>query len=77
MAMTRLSYQTLERRARAKLARYGLKVEYHREEDCSWYTVHANENRPHIDWPDDETCYPDVWKLLELTEYLHERYEVE
>lgn len=68
---------SFERQARRRLAKYGLKMEYHRDEDRSWYTIHANEDRPHIDWPDEGENYPDIWKVLELTEYLHERYDVE
>lgn len=70
--MKLLSNQTLEQRARRRLDKFGLKV--HGAKDGSGsYTVYAGPDA----WPDfvgQEKYCADVEKLLELTEYLHERY---
>lgn len=73
--MTWLSDQTLERRARRRLAKYGLKVKKHRGLQGG-YTVFDG---PHacFDLRDTSKWYADIYKLLEFTEYLHERYGVE
>lgn len=70
--MTLLSNQTLERRARHRLDKLGLKV--HKVKGGSGgYIVRAGPEA----WPDfegQEKYCADVEKLLDLTDYLRERY---
>ncbi len=70
--MKLLSNQTLEQRARRRLDKFGLRVHKATDESGS-YTVCAGPDA----WPDfegQEKYCADIEKLLELTEYLHERY---
>ncbi len=70
--MKLLSDRTLEQRARRRLDKFGLKVRKATDGSGS-YTVYAGPDA----WPDfegQEKYCADIEKLLELTEYLHERY---
>ncbi len=70
--MKLLSDQTLEQRARRRLDKFGLKA-HKGKAGSSGYTVCAGPDA----WPDfegQEKYCADIEKLLELTEYLHERY---
>ena len=71
-----LSDRTLERRARRRLAKYGLKVRKHREKGGG-YTAYSDHSTEAYYFEDGERWFADVFKLLDFTEYLHERYEVE
>lgn len=66
--------KSLERRARRRLAKYGLKVRKHRA--GSGYTVY---NDPEVDGlyiEDGEAHFSDIIKLLQLTGKLHEGFEI-
>lgn len=68
-----LSDQTLERRARRRLAKFGLKVKKHRGQQGG-YTVYNDPDAKGNLFGFEETWYTNIYKLLDLTEYLHERY---
>ncbi len=70
---------SLERRARRRLAKYGLKVRYHRNNNDGYYTVFVDPNLEGVSLilsDDEEIQFDDIYKLLEFTEYLRERYEI-
>ncbi len=75
MRQNLLSNETLERRARRRLAKYGLKVRKHREKGGG-YTVYNDPDVDGLYIEGGEAHYSDVIKLLQLTEKLHEKYEI-
>lgn len=66
MRQYQLSNETLERRARRRLAKYGLKVRKHRESGGG-YTVYNDPNVDGLYVECGEAHFSDITKLLELT----------
>lgn len=75
MRQNQLSNETLERRARRRLAKYGLKVRKQRKKGGG-YTVYNDPDMDGLYIEGGEAHYSNVIKLLQLTEKLHEGYEV-
>lgn len=69
-----LSDQTLEQRARRRLAKYGLRIRKSREQGGG-YTVYNDPQEVGLYPEGGEAWFSTLFKLLEYTDRLHEQYE--